>query len=719
MPDPCGVTAGNFEDMSSANKYAYLAAVLRPGESSGRTCEYELRESGVGEPEPADVGHIETPMQSQVSGENGTPPFENDTAATKRGHPDSHMYRENDLRVRCVGEPVMAAEGVAAESDTQMPSQLSDGTETQSSEAAAAESDTPAPEIQQSEVQRDTSGDVGDGGMDAKDAEEASRFDVVMSGDETLQLPAVEFDSEVQERVGRWSADLPSGSITLYLPMPTHLAQHSMVEAAKVALGRQGQMLDAQVKAGSRVVVRASQQDLREWLGKRNWFKLPGDETLRGIWCSKQNGAQREVIVSDRPFTVILENLKTKDDSLTMEDAHRMLEKRDNMIASTQNELASVNLKFAEARSRLHSVKRGFTERMLVNRKAAEVMQNELDEVMKTNAELAYRISWMKQELVDTINNLDIRLANQNDRHTAVITEMKRLTTETDQTTNYQLNHLITENGILKEKNDNLQWEYDSLEKSCDGWEGQIKRVESQRDSARLELSTLRAKLEAGGVEDQVKEMTTQRDSAHTDLKSLRPETTDRRPPKRKERDDENGADTLNPSMHSLTYTNMCYRLGPSRTGTGSYGSLGSCTSTGSHRPFPLLLAQLGDLYEHQLRLKRTPLARGTSIKSKHLLAETGIKGEHLFAETEIKGEHLFAETESKGEHLFAETEIKGEHLFAETGIKGEHLFAETGIKGEHLFAEIKNKGEHLLAETKNVNWKQEGEPVKNKRAGW
>jgi hypothetical protein len=71
---------------------------------------------------------------------------------------------------------------------------------------------------------------------------------------------------------------------------------------------------------------------------------------------------------------------------------------------------------------------------------------------------------------------------------------------------------------------------------------------------------------------------------------------------------------------------------------------------------------------------------------------------------------------------LVAEIGFKGKHLLADTElheIKGEHLFAETGIKGEHLFAEIKNKGEHLLAEAKNVNWKQEGEPVKHKRAGW
>jgi hypothetical protein len=491
--------------------------------------------------------------------------------------------------------------------------------------------------------------------------------------DDEIELPPVEFDPEVQAKLVRWSPEFAECSITLYLPMPTYMTQGAMMDAAKAALNREKQLLDVRVSAGSRVVIKVRQAELKSWIGERNWFVLENEEakSFRGIWCLPPR--------ADRPE-------KVKDDSLMIEDAHRMLEKRDNMIASTQNELASVNLKFTEARNRLHNVHREFTEKMLVNRKAAEVMQNKLDEAMKTNAELA-----------DTINNLDIRLANQTDSHTAVITEMKRLATETDQTTNYQLNHLITENGILKEKNDNLQWEYDSLEKSCDGWEGQIKRVESQRDSARLDLSTLKTKLDAGGREDQAKEMETQRDSAHTDLKSLQPKTTDRRSPKRKERDDENGADAPNASMHSLTYTNMCYRLGPSCTGTGSYGSLGSCTRTGSHRPSPFLFAQLGDLYEHQLRLKRTPITRGTTIESKHLSAETVIKGEHLFAETEIKGEHLFAETE----------------------IKGEHLFAETGIKGEHLFAEIKNKGEHLLAEAKNVNWKQEGEPVKNKRAGW
>ena len=79
----------------------------------------------------------------------------------------------------------------------------------------------------------------------------------------------------------------------------------------------------------------------------------------------------------------------------------------------------------------------------------------------------------------------------------------------------------MTENERFKERNAKIQEEYNSLEKSCDGWEDQIKRIESQRDSARLDLSALQTKLDAGGWEDQVKEMKTQRDSAHTDLKSL------------------------------------------------------------------------------------------------------------------------------------------------------------------------------------------------------
>ena len=313
MPDPCGVMAGNFGDMSSANKYAALAAVLQPSESSAKHCEHELREGGVDGSEPEDGVRIETPMQSQLSSGSGAQGGNNPSRlADTLGDSPGHLHRENVLRVSAIGEP-KAAE--LRKDDAQMPSQPEDVREEPTVAEPAAENEASAPEVQQPADERDDSEDDGDGGMHAKDAEEAGRFDVVMDGDEELQLPAVEFSPEVQERVGRWSADLPSGNITLYLPMPTHLAQHSMVEAAKEALGRRGQMLDAQVKAGSRVVVRVSQAELRKWLGTRNWFKLKGDDTVRGIWCSRQYGAQRKVIVSDRSFTVILKGLTNEYDS--------------------------------------------------------------------------------------------------------------------------------------------------------------------------------------------------------------------------------------------------------------------------------------------------------------------------------------------------------------------------------------------------------------------
>ena len=182
--------------------------------------------------------------------------------------------------------------------------------------------------------------------MDAKDAEDAGRLDVVMDGDKALQLPAVEFDSEVQGRVGRWSAHLPSGNVSLYLPMPSHLAHHSMVDAAKEALGREGHMLDAQVKAGSRVVVRASQQDLREWLGKRNWYRLPGDETLRGIWCSKQY--QGKAVVSDRSFTAILKGVDNEYSStFAQRKLFNVLENAVTTLVSRSKQLWDPNTLYA------------------------------------------------------------------------------------------------------------------------------------------------------------------------------------------------------------------------------------------------------------------------------------------------------------------------------------------------------------------------------------
>jgi predicted nucleic acid-binding Zn-ribbon protein len=221
-----------------------------------------------------------------------------------------------------------------------------------------------------------------------------------------------------------------------------------------------------------------------------------------------------ETIASDSAATSVNftadSSVAGKYNGMPVEAAHRLLETRDNMIASTQNELAAVNLKLTEAQSKLNDAQKEFTEKvvkMAVKQKTTDVM---LNEAITVNTDLGNKI-----------NDLDITLANQTDSHAAEITEMKRLATETDQTTNYQLDHLMKENATFKERNAKLQGEYSSLEKSCDGWEDQIKRIESQRDSARLDLSALQTKLNAGGWEDQFKEMKTQRDSAHTDLKSL------------------------------------------------------------------------------------------------------------------------------------------------------------------------------------------------------
>jgi hypothetical protein len=108
MLDPCGVMAGNFGDMSSANKYAALAAVLQQGESSAENCEHELREGGVDGSEPADEVQIETPMQSQLSGGSGAPPNQGGKKPSRLADVPHHMHREDVLRVSAIGEPKAA-----------------------------------------------------------------------------------------------------------------------------------------------------------------------------------------------------------------------------------------------------------------------------------------------------------------------------------------------------------------------------------------------------------------------------------------------------------------------------------------------------------------------------------------------------------------------------------------------------------------------------------
>ena len=186
MLDPCGVMASHFEDMSSENKYAALVAALGKGESAGKNCEHGLRESGVGESGSAEGISIETPMQSQMSDGSGAPP-EAHAATLGRGHPDSLiLVSEYSLRVSCIGESD-SAEG--SKDDALMPTQLSDGSEGPPIEAHAAADGAPAVVAEGDPVQQkvDATGDEGDRGMDAKDAEEAQKvdFDVMMDGEET------------------------------------------------------------------------------------------------------------------------------------------------------------------------------------------------------------------------------------------------------------------------------------------------------------------------------------------------------------------------------------------------------------------------------------------------------------------------------------------------------------------------------------------------------
>ena len=80
--------------------------------------------------------------------------------------------------------------------------------------------------------------------------------------DDDIPLPEIEFDPEVQAKLVRWQPDFPDCSITLYLPMPTHMSQGAMTIAAKAALNREKQLLDMRVKAGSRVAIKVRQEDL-------------------------------------------------------------------------------------------------------------------------------------------------------------------------------------------------------------------------------------------------------------------------------------------------------------------------------------------------------------------------------------------------------------------------------------------------------------------------
>ena len=134
--------------------------------------------------------------------------------------------------------------------------------------------------------------------------------DVMEEDDDEIELPPVEFDPEVQARLVRWSPEFPECSITLYLPMPTYMTQGAMMEAAKAALNREKQLLDMRVAAGSRVVIKVRQAELKSWIGERNWFVLENEEakSFRGIWCLPPR-ADRPEKVKDSTFTIQIKGI--------------------------------------------------------------------------------------------------------------------------------------------------------------------------------------------------------------------------------------------------------------------------------------------------------------------------------------------------------------------------------------------------------------------------
>ena len=128
--------------------------------------------------------------------------------------------------------------------------------------------------------------------------------------DDEIELPPVEFDPEVQAKLVRWSPEFAECSITLYLPMPTYMTQGAMMDAAKAALNREKQLLDMRVAAGSRVVIKVHQAELKSWIGERNWFVLENEEakSFRGIWCLPPR-ADRPEKVKDSTFTIQIKGI--------------------------------------------------------------------------------------------------------------------------------------------------------------------------------------------------------------------------------------------------------------------------------------------------------------------------------------------------------------------------------------------------------------------------
>ena len=92
--------------------------------------------------------------------------------------------------------------------------------------------------------------------------------------------------------------------------MPKCMSQGTIIEAAKAALNREKQLLDMRVSAGSRVVIKVRQADLRSWIGDRNWFVLEHEEakSFREIWCLRPR-ADRPEKIKDSTFTVQIKGI--------------------------------------------------------------------------------------------------------------------------------------------------------------------------------------------------------------------------------------------------------------------------------------------------------------------------------------------------------------------------------------------------------------------------
>ena len=150
----------------------------------------------------------------------------------------------------------------------------------------------------------------GASGENEKEAPKSDNVDVMEEEDDEIELPPVEFDPEVQAKLVRWSPEFAECSITLYLPMPTYMTQGAMMDAAKAALNREKQLLDMRVSAGSRVVIKVRQAELKSWIGERNWFVLENEEakSFRGIWCLPPR-ADRPEKVKDSTFTIQIKGI--------------------------------------------------------------------------------------------------------------------------------------------------------------------------------------------------------------------------------------------------------------------------------------------------------------------------------------------------------------------------------------------------------------------------